>query len=206
MNQPFNEAAVPQLAKSDAEWGHGRGTPSDGKDTNSSVAPTRKLTPSAKELIIYFSRSGSTELLAQKIARATGADMLEIVVKQPYAGDYFKTLARANQERESQSWPELNMQVPDLTQYTTIYLGYPIWAMMLAHPMTAFLKAYGPRLANKTIAPFMSQGGYGTGESIDQIRRFVGGQTTHFTTPLIVAGNKVDRADRQLTKWLQNIS
>ncbi|WP_407893154.1 flavodoxin family protein [Lacticaseibacillus sp. N501-2] len=206
MNQSFNEAVVPQLAKSDPEWGHGRGTRSDGKDTNSSVAPTRKFTPSAKQLIIYFSRSGSTELLAQKIAQATGADILEIVVKEPYAGDYFKTLARANQERESQSWPELNMEMPDLTQYTTVYLGYPIWAMTLAHPMTAFLTAYGSRLADKTIAPFMSQGGYGAGESIDQIRHMVGGQTTHFTTPLIVAGNRVDRADRQITKWLQNIS
>lgn len=60
-----------QLGRSDSEWRNGYGMPSDSKDTNSKNQPTRKLTKDAKSLIIYFSRSGSTELLASKIAQET---------------------------------------------------------------------------------------------------------------------------------------
>lgn len=38
------------------------------------------------------------------------------------------------------------MQVPDLNQYDTVYLGYSIWAMTLSHPMRSFLTTYGARL------------------------------------------------------------
>lgn len=72
---------APQLSKTDSQWQNGAGIISDGKDTNSQNQPTRKITSTAKELIIYFSRSGSTELLASKIEQQTNADILEIVIK-----------------------------------------------------------------------------------------------------------------------------
>lgn len=70
-----NPIYAPQLTKSNSEWRNGYGAKSDGQDTNSENQPTRKLTKNAKSLIIYFSRSGSTELLASKIAKETNADI-----------------------------------------------------------------------------------------------------------------------------------
>lgn len=200
--------SAPQLSKNDREWQNGYGTRSDGQDTNSQNKPTRKITKTAKSLIIYFSRSGSTELLASKIANQTNPDILEIVVKDPYAGNYQKTLSRANSERENQDYPELNMQVPDLKQYDTIYLGYPIWAMTLSHPMTAFLKTYGGRLTDKIIAPFMTEGGYGQGDSVQRVREIIreqGGERDTFTKALLVDGNKVDQADKRVTQWVSQV-
>lgn len=197
-----------QLGRSDSEWRNGYGMPSDGKDTKSKNQPTRKLTKDAKSLIIYFSRSGSTELLASKIAQETQADILEIVVKDPYSGNYQKTLSRANSERENQNYPELDMTVPDLKQYQTIYLGYPIWAMTLSHPLTAFLKTYGARLSGKKIAPFMTEGGYGQGDSVQRIREILqeqGASVETITKALVVDGNKVDRADKRVDKWVKQV-
>ncbi len=144
-----------QLGKSDGTWRNGAGTVSDGKDTNATNQPTRKITSEAQEIIIYFSRSGSTELLASMVAEKTGADILEIVVASPYAANYQKTLDRANNEREQENFPTLNLDLPNLNQYTTVYLGYPIWAMTLPHPMTSFLQTYGQSLSEKRIAPFL---------------------------------------------------
>ena len=197
-----------QLGKSDRVWQNGYGTTSDGNDTNHQNKPTRKLTKDAKQLIIYFSRSGSTELLASKIAKASHADLLEIVVKAPYSGNYRKTLSRANSEREAENYPELDMQVPDLSQYQTVYLGYPIWAMTLAHPMTEFLTTYGSRLTGKQIAPFMTEGGYGQGDSVNRIKSILksqGARDNQYTKSLVVDGNKVDQADSRVTSWVKRI-
>lgn len=199
---------APQLKKSDSVWRNGAGVISDGQDTNSQNKPTRKLTKTAKSIIIYFSRSGSTELLASKIAKQTKADILEIVVQKPYAANYQQTLARANSERENQDYPPLAMQVPDLSQYKTVYLGYPIWAMTLSHPMASFLTDYGSRLSDKKIAPFMTEGGYGQGDSVQRIESIIrrqGGRQDRFTRALVVDGNKVDRADSQVDDWLKTI-
>lgn len=196
---------APQLGMSAFQWRNGYGVPSDGQDTNRNHPAAVKQTPDTKSIIIYFSRSGSTELLAAKIAQQTGADIHEIVVQDTYPASYRKTLSRANYERENQDYPELAMGKLDLHQYSTVYLGYPIWAMTLSHPMTAFLNTYGSQLAGKRIIPFMTEGGYGQGDSvqrIDQLLRSQGVQARVDHRPLVVDGNKVDRADAQVDRWL----
>ena len=200
---------APQLGMSATQWRNGYGVSSDGQDTNSKNEPTRLLTKSATEIVIYFSRSGSTELLAAKIAKITGADILEIVVDEPYSGKYRQTLSRANYERQTKSYPELKMSVPDLSQYKRVYLGFPIWAMTLAHPMTSFLLKYGNQLGEKQIIPFMSEGGYGEGNSIQRISQILsqqGVQATVHSRPLIVDGNKVDKSNHQIERWLKSLN
>lgn len=90
-----------------SNWNGGYGTPSDGKDTNRDHGATRKITKKAKSLIIYWSRSGSTELLASKIAKKTNADIYEIRLQNPYPANYKKTLKRANAEREEGRPPKV---------------------------------------------------------------------------------------------------
>ncbi|WP_434432440.1 flavodoxin [Lactiplantibacillus paraplantarum] len=200
---------VYQLGKTASAWRHGAGTSSDGMDTNASNQPTRRLTKQARSIIIYFSRSGSTELLAKQIAKETQADILEIVVKEPYDSNYQQTLARANSERETANYPELNMQVPDLSQYQTVYLGYPVWAMTLSHPMTAFLIQYGSQLQHKQIAPFMTEGGYGQGDSVERLKGMLkvdGRSTNRYESALVIDGNKVNREIKQINQWTSRVT
>lgn len=197
-----------QLERRGYDWENGYGTPSDGKDTNRDGQPVRKLTKDAKSIIIFWSRSGSTKLLASKIARETGVDILEITLKTLYPANYRKTLSRANRERIQDAPPELAMQLPDLSQYDTIYLGYQTWAMTLSQPMKAFLLQYGGEFSNKKIAPFLSEGGYGTGDSIELIREIIaqnGGKNNTYTSALVVDGNRVDESDAEVKRWLKNI-
>lgn len=197
-----------QLQRKNASWGGGKYTPSDGQDTNLDHAPIRKLTATAKSLVIYWSRSGSTELLASKIVAATTSDVLEVTVAQPYPADYLQTLDRANEERERQTPPQLNLSLPDLSQYETIFLGFQTWAMTLSQPMKAFLLDFGGALSGKRIAPFETEGGYGSGESIQVIHNIlkeISGDQVSLTEPLVIDGNRVDEADARVTQWLARI-
>lgn len=202
------EIRANQIMRRGYDWENGYGTPSDGYDTNLDSSPVRKITKSAKSIIVFWSRSGSTELLASKIAQATGADVLEIVLKHPYPANYRKTLNRANRERIQNDPPELQMQLPDLSQYNTVFLGYQTWAMTLSQPMKSFLLQYGQQLSNKKIVPFLSEGGYGSGDSTELIREFIeqkGGKNNTYTEPLVVDGNQVDQSDIQIRNWLKRI-
>ena len=103
---------------------YGRGAKSDGQDTNKNEAPMRRLTEDTDSLIIYFSRSGNTENLVKIIQRQTNADVLELTITNPYPENYEETVNRANQEREDEEFPEVNTEIPDLSQYDQVYLGY----------------------------------------------------------------------------------
>lgn len=198
-----------QLLRRDLSvWEGGRYTPSDGDDTNQNSGAIRKLTDKAKSIVIYWSRSGSTELLASKIANIANSDILEITLKEPYPTDYLETRSRANFERENDLPPELNMELPDLSQYETVFLGYQTWAMTLSQPMKSFLLNYGSKLSGKRIVPFETQGGFGSGDSEDLIRQILaqeGSTKNSFEQALVVDGNMVDRSNKVIDRWFNRI-
>ncbi|MGM0216853.1 flavodoxin family protein [Enterococcus sp. AZ109] len=152
---------------------YGRGAESDGNDTNNQEAPTRILTESTDAIIIYFSRGGNTENVARMIHNANGADMLELTVEDPYPIDYEETVKRADQERDSQNYPALSTELPDLSQYDRVYLGHPIWSMTLANPMYRFLEDHADAINGKSIYPFSTNAGYGNGDSVDLIKDYL---------------------------------
>jgi len=157
----------------------GRGARSDGADTNAQVAPVRQLTPTAKTVIVYFSRSGNTESQAQLAADYLHADRYELVVAQPYPADYQASVARATREREDQNWPEIDIgDLRDIIQNDLLLLGHPIWAMTPANPMHQFLKQFGNQLAGKRLASFSTNAGYGAGDTQQVLARLTPATTT----------------------------
>ncbi|ETY74001.1 flavodoxin family protein [Lactiplantibacillus fabifermentans] len=156
----------------------GRGARSDGADTNQNQMPVRRLTPAATTLVIYFSRSGNTEAQAQLAAQTLGADEYELVVQNPYPANYAASVSRATAEREAATWPELRLtDLPDLRQYQLILLGHPIWAMTPANPMRRFLQVAGSQLANKAVASFSTNAGYGAGDTQTVLQRLTPNST-----------------------------
>lgn len=203
-----SQIVAPQVGLSDEEWNNSRGTVSDGKDTNSEQEPTRILSEDADSLIVYFSRSGSTELLASKIQALSGADVIELVAKETYSSNYGETVQRATQERNVKNTPELDVEMPDLSQYQSIYIGYPIWGMTMAEPVATFIETYAKELDGKTIIPFSTNGGYGLGSSIDYIETVLAENqvTARIEPAFAVEGNKVDQADSDLMTWYDNLN
>lgn len=92
-----------------------------------------------KSLIAYFSRKGNnyvggnivnlsvgnTEIAAKKIAGMTGEDLYEIKTVHSYSEDYTACTEEAKRELQAKARPELASEVPDISAYDVIYLGYP---------------------------------------------------------------------------------
>lgn len=128
--------------------------------------------PAAKTLVVYFSCTGNTKSVAEKIADICSADIYEIVPAEPYTSDdlnYNDDNCRANREmNDENARPEIGSQSIDLSGYDTVFIGYPIWWGTMPRIINTFLDTYD--LSGKTVMPFCTSGGSGVSRSVSDIR------------------------------------
>ena len=120
-----------------------------------------------KTLVAYFSASGTTKMVANRLAGAIGADIFEIEPKIPYSNqdlDWTNKNSRSSLEmNDRSSRPEVAKKVSNMEQYDKIFVGFPIWWYVAPTIINSFLEQYD--LSGKTIVPFATSGGSGMGET-----------------------------------------
>lgn len=92
--------------------------------------------------------------------------MISLELETPYPKDYQAIIKQVAGENEKGFLPPLKTKV-DIGRYQTIFLGFPTWGMQLP-PVKSFLKQYD--LSGKTVIPFNTNAGYGTGSRFQTIR------------------------------------
>ena len=126
-----------------------------------------KETSTDKILIAYFSATGTTKKVAEKIAELTGGDLYEIIPANPYSSadlNWHDNNSRTTKEMNDESVrPEIGSDDIDISQYKTIYLGYPIWWGDAPRIMSTFVEKYN--FDGKKVIPFCTSGGSGIGRS-----------------------------------------
>ncbi|HEY9213998.1 MAG TPA: flavodoxin [Ancylobacter sp.] len=115
-------------------------------------------------LVVYFSRTGNTRVIANQIRRARAADLFEIEPADPYPEDYEATVSQAQRERDTSYEPRLKSTVPNIGSYDVVFLGFPIWGTTAPAVIRSFLSAHD--LSGRTLIPFITHGGYGRGGSM----------------------------------------
>lgn len=130
------------------------------------------ITADHKVLVVYFSCTGNTKAVAEKIVELTGADVYEILPKDPYTSadlNYNNNDCRANREMNDPSArPAIGSEKIDVSSYDTVIIGYPIWWGTMPRIINTFLDAYD--LSGKTILPFCTSGGSGISKSVSDIK------------------------------------
>jgi len=123
-----------------------------------------------KTLVVYFSATGTTKMLAEYAAEILNADIYEIVAEDPYteADLAYYTNGRADQEQnDTSARPAISGSVENMEQYDTIILGYPIWHGQAPRIISSFLESYD--FAGKTLIPFCTSHSSGIGSSADNL-------------------------------------
>lgn len=126
----------------------------------------------SKTLVAYFSASGTTALLAKKLADAIGADLYEIQPAQKYTDDdlnWNDKNSRSSKEMNDRSFrPAIVDGVENMTQYDRIFIGFPIWWYVAPTIVNTFLEQYD--LSGKTVIPFATSGGSGMGNTNAELK------------------------------------
>ena len=122
-----------------------------------------------KSLIVCFSATGKTKGVAQRLATAIGAEFVEIVPEKPYTAadlNWRDKKSRSSIEMaDRNSRPPIATAVPDLAEYATVFVGFPIWWYREPSIIDTFVESNAEALAEKTIVPFATSGGSGMGDS-----------------------------------------
>ena len=131
-----------------------------------------------KILVAYYSATGSTEKVAQEIARETGADTFVITPVQPYTSDdlnWGNDDSRVSGEHNDESLRdvELTQVTPDNWEsYDIVFIGYPIWWYIAAWPVNNFVS--GNDFSGKTVIPFCTSASSGIGDSGNLLEEMAG--------------------------------
>mgnify|MGYP004692566987 CR=1 FL=1 len=138
-----------------------------------------------RTLVAYFSATGTTRRVAERLARVAQADLFEIKPAIPYSSadlDWTDKASRTSKERsDSKIRPALAVKLGDASVYDTVYLGFPIWWYVAPRIIATFLESSD--FSGKTIVPFATSGGSGMGRTVEELKsicpsaRFLSGRT-----------------------------
>jgi flavodoxin len=146
----------------------------------SSARSTVKL-GNGKILVVIFSsknaiygrtkpaKIGNTMRIADMIVADTGADKYEIVPAHDYTGPYQPIVDRAQKEQDSNARPAIKNPLPDVSQYSTVFVGSPVW--WGEYPMVVRTFLDKEDLNGKTVIPFATSEGSGLGNFQEQLRQ-----------------------------------
>lgn len=157
-------------------------------------------------IVLYCSRTGNTERMAQTISTALGCDMIEVVPETPYEDDYNAMLDRAGAELaaiEQGDYPAVATSVENFDTYDIVFVGYPIWYGHMATPMQAFLHGHADLLAGKRIALFASSGSSGIGTSERDAASLV--PDAVFTESLLLTASSLNSMESLVPVWLDEM-
>ena len=135
--------------------------------TESEQPTTENPSEGKSVLVVYFSATGTTKDVAEKIAAITDADLYEIKAAQEYTEadlDWHDDNSRTTKEQDDKSVrPEIGSDPVTLDGYTTIYIGYPIWWGEEPRIMDTFVENYS--FDGITVIPFCTSSSSGIGRS-----------------------------------------
>lgn len=169
-------------------------------------------------LVVYFSRTGeqytvgvidkgNTSIVADMIAEATGADMFEVLPEEDYYPYTYNELTEvAMQELRANARPAYQKEeLPDLSQYNTIFIGAPVW--WGDWPMIMYTFFENEDLSGKKLVPFSTHEGSGLSGFDKKLASAV--PDSEVLTGLAIRGNdtqnRQDNVKSTVNDWLSKL-
>lgn len=167
--------------------------------------PEAPVTGESKSLVVYFSRSGNTQKLANWIADMSDSEIFRVVTEEEYPSDYNSLAEKAKEQLDNGIRPELSTHIEKdiFAEYDTIFLGFPVWWYDLPMPMWSFLEEYD--FTGKTIIPYFTHHGSSSGaSSISTIKRLCPTATVN-DNYLSIYDERIDSAESSAKTWLTEL-
>lgn len=153
-----------------------------------------------KILIAYFSFSGNTKSIAEKIHSQVGGDMFRIETAVPYPANYNETAyGIAKEQHDKGIKPELKNN-GNVSSYDVIFVGTPAWWYEMAPAVKTFLSENN--FDGKTIIPFITHGGGGKYQIKEEMGKLAKGSIVK--EPFVVYGKGTSSTDDDIKKWLES--
>ena len=141
------------------------------------------------ELIIYFSKSGNTKVIAEALKELTGADIFELEPVRKYSASYSLTVIRSRLEDLFRMDVKVKEYLDSIEDYDIIYIAFPVWAATFPRIVRQQLEKLD--FNGKTVRAVISHGNGG----FAQIDEAFG-----------IYDYNIKYAKRNLGEWLDNVN
>lgn len=125
-----------------------------------------------KTLVSYFSATGTTKAVAERLLRIMGADLYEIKPETPYTPtdlDWTDKKSRSSVEmRDKDSRPAITDRDAKIENYDVIYIGFPVWWYIAPTIINTFMESYD--FSGKRVILFATSGGSGFGKAVEYLK------------------------------------
>ena len=152
-----------------------------------------------KILVAYFSASGVTKKVAEKMAKEAGADLFEIAPEQPYTRadlNWMDKKSRSTVEMKDRDCRPAMATKPDVSGYDVILVGFPVWWYREPSIIDTFMESAD--FTGKTVVPFCTSGGSGLGDSAKNMQQLAPGSK-------VIDGKRFSSSasEYELKKWAE---
>lgn len=143
---------------------------------------------STRALVVYYSRTGHTRIVGEKIAVMLGCATEELVDLKHREGllGYLRASLDATLGRPAELAPTKH----DPSAYDLVIIGTPIWNASASSPVRTYLSAHRGHI--KRLAFFLTHGGGGSARAIRQLDRIAGRKPI---ASLVLRTAEIDRAE-----------
>ena len=181
-------------------------------DTAEAEAPQETIAEASDTLVLYFSRTGeqyvvgvidkgNTAIIAEMIAEQTGADMFEVLPADDHYPMTYEALTDvAKQEQNDNARPEYSGELPDLSKYSTIFIGSPVW--WGDWPMIMYTVFENNDFSGKTLIPFSTHEGSGLSGFDKKLESACSGST--IGKGLAIQGNDAQNSQEKVRESVNN--
>lgn len=171
--------------------------------SNGSGRAEKASAPSSKALVVYFSATGTTAEVGNRLADILQADIYALKAAKSYTKEdlnYHDNQTRATLEQnDPNARPEIAGSLPDVSQYETVYLGYPIWWGLAPKIMYSFVE--GCDLSGKRVIPFCVSAQSDIGGSADALQEICKGKADWKQGKRFAAG----ATKQEIEEWLKTV-
>ncbi len=125
-----------------------------------------------KALVVYYSRTGNTQFVAERIAKRLNADLEKLVDKKKRGGPIGWLIAGKDATFGKETEIEETLHSPD--DYDLIVLGNPVWNKRVPPAMRTYLNRND--LSKKKIALFNTNNSDDEQNTFSMVAELAGGQ------------------------------
>ena len=111
-----------------------------------------------KTLLVYYSYTGQTKIIADKIKNNLDCDIVELKPTIPFSTNYQEVVDEYQNNESDKKIVDIEEPNINLDEYDKIIIGTPVWWYTITPVLRAFLKIYD--LSGKKVYPFATNAGW----------------------------------------------
>ena len=144
-----------------------------------------------KTLVSYFSATGATKRMAEKIAGVLDADIFEIEPTVKYTDEDLKWPSRNNRScmemKNKRFRPLVANKLENTEEYDKVVLGFPVWYFTAPTIVNTFIEENEDELKGKKAYVFVTSGATTVDKSVKDLQKtypdinFISGKRFHGT-------------------------